>query len=254
MIIDNLGFLSPDDIFKRDSVYIEIYPHIDKSAWDKRSIWAKVRLDIKRDFLRTIFMENKEGGTLELNNKHDSENVDIRLTIFAQAIIDFEELLGKKINENESVFHNFLKENPFLLDFYGVPISKPKFYYPEGESPLGKEYVEPDFIIKYPGNKYKLVELERPSKPLETVKGHPRSEVTQSAFQISEWEDYIEKHYNLIKDRFPSIVGNNSGMVIIRSTKENIKLLNKQYTAEILTYDNLLDKAKQAYIQLINLK
>jgi len=68
------------------------------------------------------YIQDLQRQITELNNKHDNENIDIRLTIFAQAIIDFEELLNKKINDNESVFHNFLKENQFLLDFYGVPI------------------------------------------------------------------------------------------------------------------------------------
>jgi hypothetical protein len=76
-------------------------------------------------------------------------------------------------------------------------VSRPRFVYPEGKSPLGKAYVEPDFVIRRPGSRYTVVELERPGKLVATKRGHARAEVTQASFQIAEFKDYIVEHYDL---------------------------------------------------------
>lgn len=154
-----------------------------------------------------------------------------------------------------------------MIDVYGDAISKPKLRYPSiEESPLGKEYVEPDFIIRYPLNHYRLIELEKPSKNIATKSGQPRSEVTQAVFQISEWKAYIRNHYELIKEQYPSINFNcYSSVIISRTTEESFvagrnnrkyrELLKEHYSGvdEIITYDDLLIKAKDAYHKLINL-
>jgi hypothetical protein len=166
-------------------------------------------------------------------------------------------------NENENIFHKFLYDNPILLDVYGNVVSKPRLYYPKNESPLGKKYVEPDFIIKYPQNKYKLVELEKPSKQVATKQGQPRSEVSQAVFQIAEWQTFIYKHYNSIKDDYPDISNpkNCTSMVVI-STKDNdnfqnynkqeyINIIKNQYACDdIFVYDDLLEIAKKTYEKL----
>jgi hypothetical protein len=107
-----------------------------------------------------------------------------RLFRLADAINRFAALLAVGTDQHEAVFHAFLVEHPILLDVYGIVESKPRFVYPEGESPLGKQYVEPDFIVRYPGQRYRLIELERPAKQLATRDGHPRVGVTQAAFSL----------------------------------------------------------------------
>src|SRR5262249_36017811 len=143
--------------------------------------------------------------------------------------------------------------------------SKPRFHYPPGEGPLGKAYVEPDFILKYADGSYKLVELERPSKDIATRQGHPRSEFTQASFQIAEWRHFIANHYNLIKSDFTGISANPSALLIIsRSTAKSFgtgrriheyKALLRSFlpNTEVLTYDDLLDRAKQAHARLSTL-
>jgi uncharacterized protein YjbI with pentapeptide repeats len=118
-----------------------------------------------------------------------------RLTILEQTIIEFKNLLNNNPDGLESLFHDFLKRNPSLLDIYGIAESEPQFNYPENKlSPTGKSRVEPDFIIRYPGGRYKLVELEKPEKKIKTKQGHPASPFTQSAWQLSEWDDYIKNY------------------------------------------------------------
>ncbi len=162
----------------------------------------------------------------------------------------------------------FLKDNPILLDIYGgEAISKPRLKYPtlEESPPLGKAYVEPDFIIRYPFNHYRMIELEKPSKKIATKVGHPRSEVTQTTFQIAEWKTYIKNHYDLIKTEYPSINFNCISTVVIgRDTEESFgtgrdikkykEYLKMQFSVdEIFTYDDLVSKAKSAYQQLNSL-
>ena len=264
-IIRDLGFVTADREFKRFYHYLELFPHVDKAAWDVRSIRVRVHVDVRRDFASAISRGGEQGGfvefarpEVEMNRFYD------RVTALKKAIDDFENLLNEYPQAEESLFHNFLKEHPVLLDIYGEVISKPRFYYPKGESPLGKEYVEPDFIIKYPGNKYRLVELERPGKPLATTQGQPRSEVGQAAFQIAEWETYIKNHYELIKNDFPGISVHRSNMIVIsreseenfgpgRDTAKYMELVASQYSAEVCLYDDLLSRARQAYIRLAGL-
>lgn len=268
-IIRELGFLTADRKNRRFFNYMEIYTHIEEAAWDKRSTWIRVNADVRRDFRHYFTSIGQKGAYLSFAQKPEVilEMFHDRLLNLGNTIKKFETLLEQRETENEQVFHDFLKENPILLDVYGEPISKPKFYYPDSDSPLGKKYVEPDFIIKYPGNKYKLVELERPSKMMATNQGQPRCEVTQSAFQIAEWKHYIFNHYELIKDKFPgiSVPTNCLSMVVIsRETKVNfgkynnpadfMELVNLQNSCEILVYDDLLKKAKQAYDRLCSLK
>ena len=223
----------------------------------------RVHVDIRRDFAHAIGAGRRQGATIAFDKPE--AQIDLfydRLSSLRKAIDKFEVLLEKCSSEDESVFHEFLKENPVLLDVYGEPIYKPRFYYPKGESPLRKKYVEPDFIIRYPGNVYKLVELERPGKAVATKKGHPRAEVSQAAFQIAEWETYILNHYKAIKQRFPGIAVNHSSMIVIsRASEENfeaklevrryMELVKQSFSVDdVLLYDDLLERARQAYIRL----
>lgn len=267
-IVRNLGFVTADRKFKRFYHYLEIFSHVEKVAWDIRSIWARVHLDVKRDFASAINRAGGrgEGGFIEFGSPEVAEIKLFydRLTALENAINNFENLLNEHPYGDESLFHDFLKENTILLDIYGQVISKPRFYYPKKESPLGKKYIEPDFIIKYPHNRYKLVELEKPGKSIATVKGQPRSGVTQAAFQTAEWDTYIKNHYDLIKKDFPGISVQRSSLVIIsRESQRNfgtgrdinnyMRLIASQFKAEIYLYDDLLKMAKQAYIKLSGL-
>lgn len=264
-IIRDLGFCTADRHYKRFFHYLELLPHVEKTAWDSRSIWVRVNADIRRDYAHYIGNRNAEGVSLSLERPEvqlESEVFDNRLSALRGKIDEFEKLLEEHCGDDEDLFHRFLEGNPILLDIYGKTVSKPRFYYPAGESPQGKLYVEPDFIIRYPGNTYKLVELERPSKRLATRKGEPRSEVNQAVFQIGEWRAFILNHYDTLKDQFPGISTDCSYMVVISrshlygaGTGRNLfgykQILGQMYPGnEILTYDDLLIRAKQAYLQL----
>lgn len=189
-----------------------------------------------------------------------------RLAALQAAIEGLELLLQSQAGAEEQVFHTYLQEHPVLLDVYGSAVSKPRLTYPNGAfSPLGKTYVEPDFVIRYPENTYRLIELEKPNHELAAKRGDPRTAVTHAAFQTAEWKHYILHHYSEIAKTFPGIAGSYKTTVIISRTVElflgsstnvhqYLTLVRQQLAVDdILTYDDLITRAKTALIQLAGL-
>lgn len=267
-IIKNIGLVTEDG--KRRYIrYLELLRHSNGAAWEPRSAWMRANIDVRRDFTRAfreVDAQAKNGATIHIPspNAEIETRVRDRLETLERAITEFENLLHDQPDEKESVFHNYLRSNPILLDVYGTTKSKPRFSYPNGSiSPTGKSYVEPDFIIQYPADgTYRLIELERPNHLFDTTSGHPRVQVTHAAYQIAEWSHYIQNHYDLIREQFPGISsGYRSTIIISRSNEsafskaqnlqEYIGIVRQQLNIdEVLTYDMLLDRAKIALSQL----
>jgi hypothetical protein len=134
-----------------------------------------------------------------------------------------------------------------------------------GREPPRETYVEPDFIIRYPNESYKLIEIERASHKMATQAGHPTAPVGRGSFQIAEWRDYIARHYDKMKIRYPNIAGNFSTSVVIsRSTEASfagatdinhyMAIMRQQYGfTEVITWDVLLDRAQAMVRQLSGL-
>jgi hypothetical protein len=260
-IVRRIGFCTADRKHRRFINYMEISPHLEQAAWDNRNIPTRVQSDIRRDYSWAFADPALKAGVISfggaVNKYYD------RLSNLFVAIERFAILLRESKDTGENVFHEFLRTNSIILDIYASAISKPRFEYPKGErSPLDKEYVEPDFLLEYSDGSYKLVELERPDKIIATKLGQPRSEFTQAAFQIAEFRDFIARQYDTIKDKYPGIATRTGAMIILsRNTeksfggKQNIQdykgLLRLHHpNIEVLTYDDLLDRARYAYGQI----
>jgi antiviral defense system Shedu protein SduA len=267
-VIRRLGFCTADRQHRRFFNYLEIIHHVDPAAWDKRSIATRVQVDVRRDFGWAFGAAGNDEAGGSISFGHGQSWVQPffdRLTILNNTLQEFSSLIVNQRGAVESVFHEFLQKNPILLDVYAEATSKPRWYYPAGDSPLQKEYVEPDFVLRYSDGSYRLVELERPSKLLATGQGQPRAEVNQAAFQIAEWRAYIANHYELIKKHFPGIAIRQSATIVISSSstqsygerrdpKKYKELLATQYPGlDILTYDELLDRTRAAYTRLASL-
>jgi hypothetical protein len=267
-IVRGLGICTADLKHHRFLNYLEVSPHLEEAAWDTRGIYMRVQTDVRRDFAQAFTaLQAGSQGLISMGG----ESVWIkpffdRLSILSKTLDKFAALLCEAGDAKESIFHDFLRAHSIILDVYADAISRPRFEYPNGErSPLGKEFVEPDFLLRYSNGSYKLVELERPSKPIATKQGQPRSEFTQAAFQIAEFRDFISKHYSRIKDEFPGICAGTGAMIILsRNTeksfggRQNIQEYKTLLRAdrpdiEVLTYDDLLDRARYAYSQLATL-
>lgn len=261
----NFGFFNAERKNRRFLNYLEILPHITEAAWDERSIFVRVQADLRRDFAHAFVALGNPGGFLSFGDAQFRSRFFDRLAELANRIALFGALLRESSDADESVFHSFLASNSILLDVYSIAISKPRFNYPSGSGPLGKEYVEPDFVLKYQDGSYKLVELERPSKAVATKQGHPRSEFTQASFQIAEWRHFLANHYDVVRGKFPGISNNPGAMLVIsRATERSFgtdrditdyKALLRAHlpSTEVFTYDDLLDRAKFAYAKLLSL-
>lgn len=247
-IVRSLGFCTADRSHKRFFDYLELAPHIDYSAWDLRSIDARIGRDIQRDYTNALTRANVGTGGFILGGRKTSGAavwLDPLSRIKAK-LTEFERLLQS--SKDEADYQRFLQENPFLLDVYGKVASKPRFHIPPGSSLEGKAYLEPDFVIRCPEGAYKLVELESPGKPMTTKSGRPRSEVTQPAFQIAQWRRFIQENYQALKESFPGLTSDCATMIVIgRSTDADVATIREVYAVdEVLTYDDLLARAKAA--------
>lgn len=268
LVFRHINFRSYGNFYEKMIDYIEIFPHASPSVWDKRNIPVRVQFDVKRDLKAWSERIPDHPGTIRKGGYGGkSLNLYDRLSKWEKAIDEFEHLLRNQPNAEEEVFHDFLFKNPELLDLYGRVESKPRFHYPTEESPTGKIFVEPDFLIAYPHNTYRLVELERPSKQMATEKGPPRSGVVQAVWQLAEWQTFIQDYYYLIKEKYSGINSKCSYMIIISRSIERVHggkiskdyysgLLKAQFGPEkqILTYDDLLSLAKSAYLRISSLR
>ncbi|ABC29183.1 hypothetical protein HCH_02362 [Hahella chejuensis KCTC 2396] len=268
-IIQKFGFFPADLNSRRFFNYLEIYNYSDEIGWSTRNIKLRISNDLRRDFARalSISADEKVHGTLTLGSLNNwIENYTNRLSKLEKAINEFKGILLFQSDDKEETFHKLIENNPILLDVYGSCISKPQLHYPvDHKSPIGKKYLEPDFIVCYPDQSYKLIELERASKRVATVQGHPRAEVSQAAYQIAEWTDFISEHYNEIRNDYPGINSKCKTCIIIsRSQQEkfsNIEDMNRykgqlirQFRVdEIITYDDLYERVCNAYTTLTGL-
>jgi len=263
LIVRRLGFVTAGGKHRRFFEHLELSPHVDAAAWDRRAIPTRVQVDVRYAFGSAFALAGRNDGTIDLNTGAWVQPFFDRLSVLESLLGEFESLLHAQSEGDERIFHSFIEEHPILLDIYAQPISKPRWPYPPGTSPLGKSYVEPDFVLKYPDGSYRLVELERPNKELATVQGQPRAGVNQAAFQIAEWRAYIANHYDLLKAEYPGISDRQSATIVIgrssstgvgRSLQQYKELLASQYqTVDVLTYDELLERARHAYAGLTSL-
>lgn len=160
------------------------------------------------------------------------------------------ELRLKEEGDHESPLHEYLKENPILLapDYLDC-ISHPN---------LGKE-LQPDFIITERsdyGPQCILIEIEHAEHKLFTKLGRPTKELTHGLSQIRDWREWLRKNAsyaqnsldleNLHADcRALLIIGRRSNLNKSTAKKLEALTLDMHHQTIVLTYDQLLDRARQ---------
>jgi len=264
-VIEGMGVFPADLNNRRFLNRLEIYGQSDSCAWDVRLAHIRANLDVRNDFARSLSNPAGEsGGSLLLGNPNAwIKSYTDRLQNLRMALAELRSALQVQGEGIESVFHQVLEKYPLLLDVYGQTESKPHFKYPDtSKSPIGKSYLEPDFLIRYPNRSYKLIEIERPSKQVATSQGQPTAQVGQAVFQTAEWKHYIKSHYQEIADRYPGIQSNCKTCVIMsRAQQRNlaneevlhdyIGLMMDQFNIdEFLTFDDLYERTSYAYALL----
>ncbi len=261
IIVRNMCFGTSERPHQRLIHYLEFLFHVEPAAWDVRSSWMRAHVDIGHDYVSTMTDTQKPGGkdamisiTTGLAPRFPQFNRILRA--FETALQGFKHLL--ETEAAEAVFHDHLKKNPMLLDISGRVESKPRFPYPPGQELHGKTYLEPDFMVIRSGYSYRLIEIESPAKRVETQKGHPTSQLTQAAFQIGEWRHYIREHYALVQGQWRGINVNCQTTVVIgrgraqneTERKERDQMRITYGADEVLSYDELFDRAVETYRRL----
>jgi hypothetical protein len=119
------------------------------------------------------------------------------------------------------------------------------------EVPIGP-YVA-DFVIEMPGQRYVLVEVEKPAHRVFTGKDRFTKETTHAQQQVEDWMNHIRDYPAEFRERImPGIREPEAWVVIGRSRdmsdSQRRALQGKNARLQditVMTYDDLLDNARQ---------
>jgi hypothetical protein len=167
----------------------------------------------------------------------------------SSSIKEYNELISEPVF-NEIVYHNYLKDNSFLLEpFYTQIWSKPRF----------GELFQPDFLIRSNDNKYTVVEIEKPQLPIMTQNGNLSSYATHAKRQALEYRDWVISNNLYVKDKYPEIWRPYSLVIIglesnlSQKQKERLRQENESTEGRlrIVGFDWIYNRAKSTYNNLI---
>jgi hypothetical protein len=126
-----------------------------------------------------------------------------------------------------------------------------------GKQRLGIEYVT-DFVVKRLDNEYILTELEKPWDRVFTAGADFTANFTHGLGQVLDFQQWVNTHAEYARTLMPGIATPRGLLVIGRSTQMTEHQKNKLHRfrlnssgIEILTYDDLLHRAKTPYENLI---
>jgi hypothetical protein len=162
---------------------------------------------------------------------------------------EFSKLLDNNPEDERSILQPYLSipRNKILLEPSAVTIT------PEVEIGLGSRKHRMDFVIELPGRRYVLVEIEKPGLKVFTKEDQVTAEVTHAQQQVEDWINWIRDHQSVAREEILPGVREPQGWVIIgrRSsmTESQQRALDgrnaRLQDITIMTYDDLLDKARQ---------
>jgi hypothetical protein len=153
-------------------------------------------------------------------------------------------------DKQEIVYHNFLKQNTYLLEpFHSQIWSKPRF----------GELYQPDFLIKSIDNSYTVVEIEKPHLPILTKSGNLSSEATHAKRQTLEYRQWAMNNYLYAKENYPGIQSPFSLVIIGMESnltpeqKERLRQENEstQGILKIVGFDWIYERAKATFENLV---
>lgn len=201
----------------------------------------KARKDATRDVLVSASAYLMGLAQVPLNQKQDRVIAE-----FEAAINEFETLLTSDPEESRLQIYLGIPRNKILLDPSAEAVTP--------EVKLGSEY-RVDFVVELPQQRRMLVEIERPRDRLYTKEGDPADRHKHGQQQIMNWIDWLDENKDYARKNIPAllnvkepeyrlIVGlrRNTSEKHQRSlTRKNVEL----HRIETITFDDLLDRAKQ---------
>jgi hypothetical protein len=165
------------------------------------------------------------------------------IKITSRLIVAFEILISE--NYSEEVYQRFLTQNPVFIDpLASEVIPKQK---------LGLEHVT-DFVIRRLDDEYILVEIEKPQDTIFTGTNDFTARFTHAYGQVLGFQEWVDAHGEYARSLMPGIFSP-KGVLIIGMRNElsaeqtaKLKRLNiNSRSIEVLTYDDLIRKAKDLY-------
>ena len=165
------------------------------------------------------------------------------IKITSRLIVAFEILISE--NYSEEVYQRFLTQNPVFIDpLASEVIPKQK---------LGLEHVTA-FVIRRLDDEYILVEIEKPQDTIFTGTNDFTARFTHAYGQVLGFQEWVDAHGEYARSLMPGIFSP-KGVLIIGMRNElsaeqtaKLKRLNiNSRSIEVLTYDDLIKKAKDLY-------
>lgn len=252
---------------------VPVYPNNEKLA----PVWARFHRDLLLEGFKapdssgedvTLILADSPGGNVESLGHFEGMNLTktlspaemhlVRRAVLAEIArrdeagriltalrLAIEELghLLKETQRNENKLQECLTRNSILFGTeYRRVIPKHK---------LGDEY-EMDYALERVSGLVDLVEIEASTHTLFTQAGNPKKKLVHAEQQVLDWLDWIERNNPYARDRLPGLVQPTGYVVIGRSDslsakdRERLRRRNIVFRGafQILTYDDLLDSAK----------
>ena len=171
-----------------------------------------------------------------LNQKNKIPEMENKIKEFA--------LLLKKKKVKEKELQKFLYKQFWMFGSHYQSVCKEEAAGMKGRT---------DFLIQKQTGYYDIIELKKPEHHLFTKGKFPTmsKEFKDAISQMARYFDYYHKHYLSYRDEQEKDVLYPKGIIVIGRRKEEEKKLLKSYDlifhrVEILTYDDILDGARQA--------
>lgn len=227
------GFTAPGESGERVRLRLTKGPHtvdgikmLEEIESDQLHTPAEIILI--KDVIREELMRRDEAGRI--------------LASLKSAISDLQTSLESQ-RRNESRLQQCLTQNPIL---FGAEYRRliPKHQ-------LGSDF-EMDYALERVNGLVDLVEIESSTLKLFTLDGNPTKELVHSEQQILDWLSWIERNSPYAREKLPSIqrpigyiiIGRSSSLSTIGGSKLTQRNAVLRGTLEILTYDDLLDRAR----------
>jgi len=209
----------------------------------------KARDDATRDVLVSANAYLMGLAQVPADQKQDRVIAELRA-----AINEFEQLLASDPEEWRLQMFLGLPRNKILLHPSADAVTP--------EVKLGSEH-RVDFVLELPQQRHVLVEIERPRDQLYTKDGDPADRHKHGQQQIMDWIEWLDENKDYARKNIPAlrrvkepeywlIVGlrsNTSDKHQRALTRKNVEL----HRIETMTFDDLLDRAKQYLENLRNL-
>jgi len=229
------------EIFRTPWDTVEVWWGYDPREWDEAVALARAA----EDALTFV-----AGHHLHVTGTVPPDKLRSEVLRRLQVMINRFDALLKSSPKEENI-QQFLAENQTLLHPVAVQLS-PKVA-------LGTEYVT-DYAIELTERRYILVEIEQSNHSLFNRKGDPSAALTHARRQVEDWREWIEEHGEYARHTLPDIgdpecwVVIGRGHVLSENNRRSLRRMNKETPRiRVMTYDDLLDEARQHLRNLIRL-